>query len=118
MQPLDGVNVFQQLGARQCGLGIAQARVGAFFDLEERRRGFRPNPARVDTVEDPIMPRLPGDSVDDGVDSVCLILLDLELKLHRASLLLTYIYSLRVPIYPSGPGVDKESPAHGAKLLA
>ena len=44
--------------------------------------------AGVDPVGDAVMLRLPGEGLDDSIDGIGLVLLDLELELHRVSFFL------------------------------
>ena len=82
------MHVLQQLCARQDDLGVAQTGVRAFHHLEQRRGGHGANLAGVDPVGDAVILRLPGEGLDDSIDGISLVLLDLELELHRVSFFL------------------------------
>jgi hypothetical protein len=82
------VHVLQQLRARQDDLSVAQASVWAVLGLEQGRRRHRADLAGVDPVGDAGVLRLPGEGLDDSIDGIGLVLLDLELELHRVSFFL------------------------------
>jgi hypothetical protein len=74
-RPLDAVHVRQELRWRQRDLGVAQARVP--------QQGRRPGLAGVDAVLHSVGVGLTGEDVDHRIDGFGLVLLDLELELHR-----------------------------------